>query len=191
MQGPFSERMNTAMLRAIGAKMAGDEGRRGPQAASRAATAANSACAFWSSDGPQRRTGSDFQRRSRDSVRGFSFGRVPHVCVVGIGPGSEAAQTGEVRAAIEHTDCLIGAARMLEVAARPGQLRVAAIAPDAIAAAIAAHPECSNFTVLMSGDTGFFQRHEETAPAAAELSCPRVAGVELDELSLRAAREAL
>ena len=32
---------------------------------------------------------------------------------------------------------------------------------------------------------------EETAPAAAELSCPRVAGVELDELSLRAAREAL
>ena len=51
---------------------------------------------------------------------------------------------GEVRAAIEHADCLIGAARMPEVAARPGQLRVAAIAPDAIAAAIAAHPECSN-----------------------------------------------
>ena len=94
----------------------------------------------------------------------FSFGRVPHVCVVGIGPGSEAAQTGEVRAAIEHADCLIGAARMLEVAARPGQLRVAAIAPDAIAAAIAAHPECSNFTVLMSGDTGFFSGTKKLLP---------------------------
>ena len=78
--------------------------------------------------------------------------------------GVKAAQTGEVRAAIEHTDCLIGAARMLEVAARPGQLRVAAIAPDAIAAAIAAHPECSNFTVLMSGDTGFFSGTKKLLP---------------------------
>lgn len=53
---------------------------------------------------------------------------------------------------------------MLEVAARPGQLRVAAIAPDAIAAAIAAHPECSNFTVLMSGDTGFFSGTKKLLP---------------------------
>ena len=44
--------------------------------------------------------------------------------------------------------------------------------------------------MLLAVLTGCAAKTEETAPAAAELSCPRVAGVELDELSLRAAREA-
>ena len=72
MQGPFSEEMNTAMLRAIGAKWPP----RRP------------ACAFWSSDGPQRRTGSDFQRRSRDSVRGFRLGACRMFALWALGPAA-------------------------------------------------------------------------------------------------------
>ena len=76
--------------------------------------------------------------------------------VVGIGPGSEDAQTGEVRAAIRAADALIGARRMLEAVARPGQLALDAIAPEAIADRIREHPQCRRVTVVMSGDTGFF-----------------------------------
>ena len=165
MQGPFSEEMNTAMLRAIGAKwLVTKDGGAAGGFAEKAAAAAKTGVCLLVIGRPAEADGIGLSETVARLCARFSFGRVPHVCVVGIGPGSEAAQTGEVRAAIEHTDCLIGAARMLEVAARPGQLRVAAIAPDAIAAAIAAHPECSNFTVLMSGDTGFFSGTRKLLP---------------------------
>ena len=165
MQGPFSEEMNTAMLRAIGAKwLVTKDGGAAGGFAEKAAAAAKTGVRLLVIGRPAEADGIGLSETVARLCARFSFGRVPHVCVVGIGPGSEAAQTGEVRAAIEHTDCLIGAARMLEVAARPGQLRVAAIAPDAIAAAIAAHPECSNFTVLMSGDTGFFSGTKKLLP---------------------------
>ena len=165
MQGPFSEEMNTAMLRAIGAKwLVTKDGGAAGGFAEKAAAAAKTGVRLLVIGRPAEADGIGLSETVARLCARFSFGRVPHVCVVGIGPGSEAAQTGEVRAAIEHTDCLIGAARMLEVAARPGQLRVAAIAPDAIAAAIAVHPECSNFTVLMSGDTGFFSGTKKLLP---------------------------
>ena len=165
MQGPFSEEMNTAMLRAIGAKwLVTKDGGTAGGFAEKAAAAAKTGVRLLVIGRPAEADGIGLSETVARLCARFSFGRVPHVCVVGIGPGSEAAQTGEVRAAIEHTDCLIGAARMLEVAARPGQLRVAAIAPDAIAAAIAAHPECSSFTVLMSGDTGFFSGTKKLLP---------------------------
>ena len=165
MQGPFSEEMNTAMLRAIGAKwLVTKDGGAAGGFAEKAAAAAKTGVRLLVIGRPAEADGIGLSETVARLCARFSFGRVPHVCVVGIGPGSEAAQTGEVRAAIEHTDCLIGAARMLEVAARPGQLRVAAIAPDAIAAAIAAHPECSSFTVLMSGDTGFFSGTKKLLP---------------------------
>ena len=165
MQGPFSEEMNTAMLRAIGAKwLVTKDGGAAGGFAEKAAAAAKTGVRLLVIGRPAEADGIGLSETVARLCARFSFGRVPHICVVGIGPGSEAAQTGEVRAAIEHTDCLIGAARMLEVAARPGQLRVAAIAPDAIAAAIAAHPECSNFTVLMSGDTGFFSGTKKLLP---------------------------
>ena len=129
MQGPFSEEMNTAMLRAIGAKwLVTKDGGAAGGFAEKAAAAAKTGVRLLVIGRPAEADGIGLSETVARLCARFSFGRVPHVCVVGIGPGSEAAQTGEVRAAIEHTDCLIGAARMLEVAARPGQLRVAAIA---------------------------------------------------------------
>ena len=87
MQGPFSEEMNTAMLRAIGAKwlVTKDGGAAGGFAEK---APRRPACAFWSSDGPQRRTGSDFQRRSRDSVRGFRLGACRMFALWALGPAA-------------------------------------------------------------------------------------------------------
>ena len=192
MQGPFSEEMNTAMLRAIGAKwLVTKDGGAAGGFAEKAAAAAKTGVRLLVIGRPAEADGIGLSETVARLCARFSFGRVPHVCVVGIGPGSEAAQTGEVRAAIEHTDCLIGAARMLEVAARP---RSAARRGHRAGRDRGGHCGAPGMFEFYGPDVrgyGIFQRHEETAPAAAELSCPRVAGVELDELSLRAAREAL
>ena len=64
--------------------------------------------------------------------------------------------TQEARRAIEEADCLIGARRMLDAAARGGQKTYAAIAPQEIADFIHAHCEYRQSAVVMSGDTGFF-----------------------------------
>ena len=94
----------------------------------------------------------------------FGFAPKPEVFIAGIGPGSEALQTQEVRAAIERADCLIGARRMLDAVAGPRQLAIDAIAPETIASHIAQHPECGVFCVVMSGDTGFYSGTKKLLP---------------------------
>ena len=94
----------------------------------------------------------------------FGFSPNPEVFIAGIGPGSEALQTQEVRAAIRRADCLIGARRMLDAVAGPQQLAIDAIAPETIASHIAQHPECGVFCVVMSGDTGFYSGTKKLLP---------------------------
>ena len=72
--------------------------------------------------------------------------------------------TREVSEAIEKADCLIGAKRMLEAVARPGQHTCDAIAPQDIADFIRTHREYRRFAVVMSGDTGFFSGTKKLLP---------------------------
>lgn len=88
----------------------------------------------------------------------------PQVRIVGIGPGSREAMTREVSEAIETADCLIGAKRMLDAVARPGQPTYDAIAPQDIADFIRAHRKYRRFAVVMSGDTGFFSGTKKLLP---------------------------
>ena len=53
---------------------------------------------------------------------------------------------------------------MLDAVARPGQQTCDAIAPENIASAVRAHPECRTFTVVLSGDTGFFSGAKKLLP---------------------------
>ena len=88
--------------------------------------------------------------------------------LAGIGPGSGEAMTGQVRRAIQEADCLIGARRMLEAAAwaqKPGQ---EAVSPGDIVRCIQERPDCRRFTVLLSGDTGFFSGAKRLLPALAD-----------------------
>ena len=172
MQGPFSEEMNTAMLRAIGAKwLVTKDGGAAGGFAEKAAAAAKTGVRLLVIGRPAEADGIGLSETVARLCARFSFGRVPHVCVVGIGPGSAAAQTGG-----------------------SGPARSAARRGHRAGRDRGGHCGAPGMFEFYGPDVrgyGIFQRHEETAPAAAELSCPRVAGVELDELSLRAAREVL
>ena len=165
MQGPFSLELNEAMLRAIGADwlVTKDGGSTGgfPE---KALAAQKTGARLLVIGRPAQEEGKTLSETIQALRARFGFSRTADVTVVGIGPGGEETQTAEVRAAISRAGCLIGAKRMLEAAARPGQMLFDAIAPEKIAEVIASHPEYASFTVVMSGDTGFFSGTKKLLP---------------------------
>lgn len=165
MQGPFSKELNAAMLRSTGAaymvtKASGSAGGLEEKLAAAAETGAVPVIL----GRPAQREGLNTAETIALLCRRFGFHARPNVAVVGLGPGSRAALTGEAREAISRAGCLIGAARMLEAAAAPGQATHAAIAPEDIRDYILAHPEYGSFAVVMSGDTGFFSGTRKLLP---------------------------
>lgn len=117
---------------------------------------------------PPQRRGVDFAGAAEEIRRRFGLRWRPRVTLAGIGPGSGEAMTGQVRRAIREADCLIGAQRMLEAAAwaqKPGQ---EAVSPRDIVRCIQERPDCRRFTVLLSGDTGFFSGAKRLLPALAD-----------------------
>ena len=165
MQGPFSEAMNAAMLRTIGAQYLVTKDGGAPGGFEEKESAAKSAGARLVVIGrPPEEEGLSLSKTISALCAKFGFSPKPEVFIAGIGPGSEALQTQEVRAAIERADCLIGARRMLDAVARPQQLTIDAIAPEAIASHIVQHPECGVFCVVMSGDTGFYSGTKKLLP---------------------------
>lgn len=165
MQGPFSEAMNAAMLRTIGAQYLVTKDGGAPGGFEEKESAAKSAGARLVVIGrPPEEEGLSLSKTISALCTRFGFSPNPEVFIAGIGPGSEALQTQEVRAAIRRADCLIGARRMLDAVAGPQQLAIDAIAPETIASHIAQHPECGVFCVVMSGDTGFYSGTKKLLP---------------------------
>ena len=164
MQGPFSEKMDTAMLRAVSAKwlVTKDGGEAGGFPA-KVAAARKAGADVLVIGRPKQREGKSFSQVLEILERRFGFKFPQSVQIVGIGPGSRDAMTQEVRRAIEEADCLIGARRMLD-AARGGQKTFAAIAPQEIADFLRAHREYRRCVVVMSGDTGFFSGTKKLLP---------------------------
>ena len=168
MQGPFSRELNAAMLRSIGAaylvtKASGSAGGFEEKIAAAAETGAVPVII----GRPPQREGLSAAETVELLCRRFGFSAKPEVAVVGLGPGSRAALTGEAREALSRAGCLVGAARMIEAAAAPGQAAHAAIAPEDIRDYILAHPEYRSFAVVMSGDTGFFSGTKKLLPLLA------------------------
>ena len=169
MQGPFSEAMNAAMLRTIGAQYLVTKDGGAPGGFEEKESAAKSAGARLVVIGrPPEEEGLSLSKTISALCTRFGFAPKPEVFIAGIGPGSEALQTQEVRAAIRRADCLIGARRMLDAVAGPQQLTIDAIAPETIATHIAQHPECGVFCVAMSGDTGFYSGTKKLLPLLKE-----------------------
>ena len=165
MQGPFSEAMNAAMLRTIGAQYLVTKDGGAPGGFEEKESAAKSAGARLVVIGrPPEEEGLSLSKTISALCTRFGFAPKPEVFIAGIGPGSEALQTQEVRATIRRADCLIGARRMLDAVAGPQQLTIDAIAPGTIASHIAQHPECGVFCVVMSGDTGFYSGTKKLLP---------------------------
>ncbi len=169
MQGPFSREMNLAMLRAVSAAwLVTKEGGAAGGFQEKAEAAAEAGAGLVVIGRPPQRQGVDFAGAAEEIRRRFGLRWRPRVTLAGIGPGSGEAMTGQVRRAIREADCLIGARRMLEAAAwaqKPGQ---EAVSPRDIVRCIQERPDCRRFTVLLSGDTGFFSGAKRLLPALAD-----------------------
>jgi precorrin-6Y C5,15-methyltransferase (decarboxylating) len=165
MQGPFTQELNVATLKAIGADylVTKDSGGAGGFREKAAAAAAAGAKLIVLGRPPQRE-GKNLSETVDALCARFGFRRERQVAVAGIGPGSRDQMTLAVREGIENAECLIGAKRMLEAVARQGQGTFAAVAPEAIADYIRAHGEYRRFAVVMSGDSGFFSGTKKLLP---------------------------
>ena len=165
MQGPFSEEMDLATLRfADAAWMVTKDGGDAGGFPAKVSAARKAGAGLVVVGRPPQREGLPFAAVLDVLCERFGCTVRPQVTVAGIGPGSRNAMTYEVSRAIEEADCLIGARRMLEAVAKPGQRVYDAIAPGDIAAFIREHRECRRFAVVMSGDTGFFSGTKKLLP---------------------------
>ena len=165
MQGPFSREMNVAMLKSIHAAflVTKDSGATGGTDEKIAAARESGAKTVIIGRPPQKK-GLSFEEMTALLCDRFSLSRKPQVAIVGIGPGSRKAMTGEVLSALSQADCIIGARRMVEAVAENGQVVHHAIAPEAIAGFIHEHREYRRFVVAMSGDVGFFSGTKKLLP---------------------------
>lgn len=178
MQGPFSQEMNAAMLNMASArylvtKLTGHAG----GFAEKASAAQQAGVTLVVVGRPPQREGKSFSETVELLCSRFGLRWQPCVTVVGIGPGSRKAMTAEVMQAITEADCIIGARRMLESVALPGQPICDAIAPDAIAEAIHTHREYRRFVVAMSGDSGFFSGTKKLLPLLADCTVQVLPGL--------------
>lgn len=165
MQGPFSREMNVAMLRSVSARyLVTKEAGHAGGFDEKIAAAREAGAALVVIGRPPQREGRGFSEIVELLCQRFALSWRPQVSVVGIGPGSSGGMTEETRQAIRQADCLIGAKRMLEAVAAPGQPTYHAIAPAEIADYIRTHPQYQKFTVVMSGDTGFFSGTKKLLP---------------------------
>jgi len=165
MQGPFSLELNTAMLRSVNAKyMVTKESGTAGGFEEKQAAAREAGVQLVVIGRPPQQDGLSFAETIALLCQRFALKPSAQVTVIGIGPGSTEAMTLEVRTAIAQADCIIGAKRMVEAVARPGQALYSAIAPEKIAAQIEAHPEHRYFVVAMSGDSGFYSGTKKLLP---------------------------
>ena len=187
MQGPFSEEMDLAMLRFTSAAwMVTKDGGEAGGFPAKLAAAQKAGAGLVVIGRPPQREGLDFDAVLKEVSARFGCVIRPQVQIVGIGPGSRAAMTHEADAAIKQAGCLIGARRMLEAVARPGQRTYEAIAPQEIAAFIQNNRALRRFAVVMSGDTGFFSGTKKLLPLLADCDTTVLPG--LSSLSYLCAR---
>ncbi|MCQ2406415.1 MAG: precorrin-6A reductase, partial [Oscillospiraceae bacterium] len=177
-QGPFSEEMNISMLRFTNAKylVTKDGGSAGGFGEKMSACLRENVCAVIIGRPPQLE-GLSFGETIRRLCSRFGLKRRPHVSVVGIGPGNKENMTVEVLKAVEQAQCLIGAERMLSAVASPSQMTIEAIAPSAIAKAIEDETEFFDFSVVMSGDSGFFSGTKKLLPLLSECEVSVLPGI--------------
>lgn len=157
MQGPFDEEMNLAMLRACGVKymVTKDTGRAGGYEA-KISAARKAGVRTVVIGRPVQRAGLELEATARLLETRFSLKPVrKKVTLVGIGMGDIGTQTIAMERAVREAHCLIGAARMLDAVDTAGKETHVAVAAKDIAGFIRGSSH-RIFTVLLSGDTGFY-----------------------------------
>lgn len=157
MQGPFSEELNTAMLkqfdcRYLVTKETGKAG--GFEEKIRAAQKAGAKVVLVGRPAEQKGYSYDEVIRILNERLHLETRRT--VTLIGIGMGTPSGMTVEAAKAIEEAELLIGARRMLEAAGSTDKPTYVDYDARRIADYIAAHPEYASAAVLLSGDIGFY-----------------------------------
>ena len=157
MQGPFSVEMNTALLkqydiRYLVTKEAGKNG--GFPEKVQAAKAAGAVLVVVGR--PAKEEGYSYTACKKELIDRLHLTIRQKVTLVGIGPGSSDCRTKEAESCFAHADLIIGAKRMTDCVAAPGQPVFAAYDPVKIREYILAHPEYAHIAVALSGDVGFY-----------------------------------
>ncbi len=173
MQGPFSEELNTAMLRQFDCRylVTKETGKAGGfEEKIRAASKAGAKVVLvgrppeqegysweavmemlesrFGTDGEERPAAPDEEIRRADRER--------TVTLIGIGMGTPSGMTVEAAEEVKAADLLIGAGRMLEAAGQTGKPVYREYDARNIADYIRQHPEYTRIAVLLSGDIGFY-----------------------------------
>ena len=157
MQGPFTEELNTAMLRFVNAKwlVTKDTGSAGGYADKIAAARAAGAKAVIIGR-PAEREGLSGAETLSAVERKFALAPArKKVIMAGIGMGSEDTRTLGVLRAVAEAECVIGARRMVQSVDTTGKRVCEAVLARDIAAIVREGSE-RVYTVLLSGDTGFY-----------------------------------
>ncbi len=157
MQGPFSVEMNTALLkqydiRYLVTKEAGKNG--GFPEKVQAAKAAGAVLVVVGR--PAKEEGYSYTACKKELIDRLQLTIQQKVTLVGIGPGAKEDRTQAAEDCFAHADLIIGAKRMTDSVAAPGQPVWSAYDPVKIRDYILEHPEYGHIAVALSGDVGFY-----------------------------------
>jgi len=169
MQGPFSEELNAAMLRALDCRylVTKDTGAAGgfPEKV-RAAAACGVTVVVVAR--PLREEGVSLEDCLALLRARYGFSVKKQVTILGVGAGSAGSMTLDADRACREAGLIVGAKRLTEALARYGKPVKNAVAPGEIAAAVRGGPE-EKVVVAMSGDTGFYSGTKKLLPLLADL----------------------
>lgn len=160
MQGPFSEELNTALLRMVGArylvtKESGETG--GFSGKARAAEKAGAALVVVGRpEAPEGEAGCTRDEIRRILCREFSISVRQRVFLIGTGMGDPGNMTKEAWEACRSADIRIGSKRVLSGVTQMPAPCYAEYRAEEIRRYLTLHPEYEKAAILLSGDTGFF-----------------------------------
>lgn len=177
MQGPFSEELNEATIRAIDAKIlvTKDTGASGGFA-EKIRAAKNCGATPVVIRRPDEETGvSETECLFMLSER-FGIRRKKQITVIGIGMDGDRTLTVDAVRACEQAELLIGAKRVTDALGRFHKPVELAIAPKEIEV-ILKSTDASRIVVAMSGDTGFFSGAKKLLPLIKDLEPTVLPGI--------------
>ena len=164
MQGPFSQAMNEAILRQYDCKymVTKASGTTGGYE-DKIAAALACGCTPVIIGRPAEEEGLSFFACKKALCGRLHLTPKREIALVGIGMGAETSMTVEAREVIEGAELVIGARRMVDAVAGPGQVRAAEYDSGKIAAYLADHVEYEKAAVVFSGDIGFYSGAKKLA----------------------------
>ena len=171
MQGPFSKEMNEATLRQYECQylVTKDSGKAGGfQEKIDAAFACGVIPVIIGR--PVQEEGISLTECKRMLAKYFSCEGNQHITLLGIGMGSEDTLTIQGKRAVEKADLIIGARRIADAVALPGQEVFYEYRSREIVDYIQNHPEYSNIVVALSGDVGFYSGARKLVELFGEVS---------------------